>query len=78
MPPQGLLRQNPKNIKARTVLQALIKFFTLFGLPKRLQSDQESSFTSTVFKQMLYELGIEQIYSSANHRKSQETLERFH
>ncbi|KAJ8030015.1 hypothetical protein HOLleu_29581 [Holothuria leucospilota] len=29
-----------RNIKARTVLQALLKFFTLFGLPKEIQSDQ--------------------------------------
>ncbi|KAJ8019806.1 hypothetical protein HOLleu_41546 [Holothuria leucospilota] len=67
-----------RNIKARTVLQALLKFFTLFGLPKEIQSDQGSNFMSTVFQQMLYELGIDQIKSSAYHPESQGVLERFH
>ncbi|KAJ8031164.1 hypothetical protein HOLleu_27809 [Holothuria leucospilota] len=67
-----------RNIKARTVLQALLKFFTLFGLPKEIQSDQGSNFMSTVFQQMLYELGIDQIKSSAYHPESQGALERFH
>ncbi|KAJ8040905.1 hypothetical protein HOLleu_15350 [Holothuria leucospilota] len=66
------------NINARTVLQALLKFFTLFGLPKEIQSDQGSNFMSTVFQQMLYELGIDQIKSSAYHPESQGALERFH
>ncbi|KAJ8025620.1 hypothetical protein HOLleu_33227 [Holothuria leucospilota] len=60
-----------RNIKARTVLQGLLKFFTLFGLPKEIQSDQGSNFMSTVFQQMLYELGIDQIKSSAYHPESQ-------
>ncbi|KAJ8042213.1 hypothetical protein HOLleu_13218 [Holothuria leucospilota] len=67
-----------RNIKARTVLQALLKFFTLFGLPNEIQSDQGSNFMSTVFQQMLYELGIDQIKSSAYHPESQGALERFH
>ncbi|KAJ8033874.1 hypothetical protein HOLleu_24244 [Holothuria leucospilota] len=67
-----------RNIKARTVLQAVLKFFTLFGLPKEIQSDQGSNFMSTVFQQMLYELGIDQIKSSAYHPESQGALERFH
>ncbi|KAJ8026967.1 hypothetical protein HOLleu_31953 [Holothuria leucospilota] len=67
-----------RNIKARTVLQALLKFFTLFGLPKEIQSDQGSNFMSTVFQQMLYDLGIDQIKSSAYHPESQGALERFH
>ncbi|KAJ8038116.1 hypothetical protein HOLleu_19101 [Holothuria leucospilota] len=67
-----------RNIKARTVLQALLKFFTLFGLPKEVKSDQGPNFMSTVFQQMLYELGIDQIKSSAYHPESQGALERFH
>ncbi|KAJ8022704.1 hypothetical protein HOLleu_37678 [Holothuria leucospilota] len=67
-----------RNIKARTVLQALLKFFTLFGLLKEIQSDQGSNFMSTVFQQMLYELGIDQNKSSAYHPESQGALERFH
>ncbi|KAJ8032010.1 hypothetical protein HOLleu_25409 [Holothuria leucospilota] len=45
---------------------------------EEIQSDQGSNFMSTVFQQMLYELGIDQIKSSAYHPESQGALERFH
>ena len=32
-----------RKIKVKTVVTALIKFFTLMGLPKTIQSDQESN-----------------------------------
>lgn len=48
-----------RNIKTRTIVNALVKFFTLFGLPKKVQSDLGSNFTSGVFKQVMQELGIE-------------------
>ena len=67
-----------RNIKAQTIIKALIKFFTLVGLPKVIQSDQGSNFMSKVFQQALYELGIEQVVSSAWHPESQGALERFH
>ncbi|KAF7690629.1 hypothetical protein HF521_012433, partial [Silurus meridionalis] len=67
-----------RNIKAVTVSRALIKFFTLFGLPKEIQSDQGSNFTSGLFQQVTYQLGIKQITSSAYHPESQGALERFH
>ena len=38
-----------RNITARSVTRALIKFFTTFGLPKSVQSDQGSNFLSNVF-----------------------------
>lgn len=66
------------NIKAATVSNALIKFFTVFGLPKEIQSDQGSNFISGLFQQVVYELGIKQITSSAYHPESQGSLERFH
>lgn len=53
-------------------------FFTLFGLPKVVQSDQGSKFTSRLFQEQLYALGIDQITSSAYHPQSQGALERFH
>lgn len=67
-----------RNIKAATVAKALIKFFTLFGLPKEVQSDQGSNFMSGLFQQVIYELGVKQIRSSAYHPESQGALERFH
>ena len=67
-----------RNIKAPNICKALTKFFTLVGLPKSVQSDQGSNFMSKVFQQSLYQLGIEQVTSSAYHPQSQGALERFH
>mgnify|MGYP003502779259 FL=1 len=67
-----------RNIKAKTIVKALIKFFTLVGLPKSIQSDQGSNFMSGIFQQVMYELGIKQLTSSAYHPESQGALERFH
>ena len=67
-----------RNIKSSTVTKVLLRFFTTFGLPKELQSDQGSNFTSGLFQQILYNLGIKQITSSAYHPESQGVLERFH
>ena len=65
-------------IRSQTVVKALVKFFTLVGLPKSIQSDQGSNFTSGLFKQVLKELGIDQNLASAYHPESQGALERFH
>ena len=67
-----------RNIKARTIVKALTKFFTIFGLPRSVQSDQGTNFTSGLFQQVMYELGIKQYTSSAYHPESQGALERFH
>ena len=67
-----------RNIRAKTVVEALLKFFTHFGLPEELQSDQGSNFMSNVFKQTLREAGISQVTSSAYHPQSQGALERYH
>ena len=67
-----------RNIKAPNIVKGLIKFFTLVGLPKSIQSDQGSNFLSGVFQQVMYELGIKQYTSSAYHPQSQGALERFH
>ena len=67
-----------RNIKARTVANALVNFFTLFGQPKEVQSDQDSNFMSDISQQVMHELGTRQIKSSAYHRESQGALERFH
>ena len=65
-------------IKAKPIVKALIKFFTLVGLPKSIQSDQGSNFMSGIFQQVMYELGIKQLTSAAYHPESQGALERFH
>ena len=67
-----------RNIKAKTIVRALIKFFTLVGLPKSIQSNQGSNFMSGLFQQVMSELNIEQYKSSAYHPESQGALERFH
>ena len=67
-----------RNISAKTIVKALVKFFTLVGLPKSIQSDQGSNFMSGLFQQVMDELGIKQYRSSAYHPESQGALERFH
>ena len=67
-----------RSINARNVSKSLLKFFTLFGLPKEIQSDQGSNFMSGLFQQVVHQLGAKQIKSSAYHPQSQGALERFH
>ena len=66
-----------RNIKTKSIVKALIKFFTFVGLPKSVQSDQGSNFMSGIFQQVMHELGIRQYRSSAYHPESQGALERF-
>ena len=67
-----------RKITAPAVTKALVKFFTLVGLPKVIQSDQGSNFTSRIFNQIMKELGIQHTMSSAYHPQSQGALERYH
>ena len=67
-----------RNIKTKTIVKALVKFFTFVGLPKSVQSDQGSNFMSGFCQQVMHELGIKQYRSSAYHPESQGALERFH
>ena len=67
-----------RSIKAPKIVKALVKFFTLVGLPKSVQSDQGSNFMSHLFQDVMAQLGIKQIKSSAYHPQSQGALERFH
>ena len=67
-----------RNIKTKTILKALVKFFTFVGHTKSVQSDQGSNVMSGVFQQVMHELGIKQYRSSAYHPESQGALERFH
>ena len=67
-----------RNITAKTIVKKLMNYFTSFGIPKEIQSDQGSNFTSGLFRDILRELGIKQILSSAYHPQSQGVLERWH
>ena len=66
-----------RSIKAKTIVNALNKAFTLVGLPKSIQSDQVSNFMSGVFQQVMYELGKHQYKSSLYHPEGR-AIERFH
>lgn len=67
-----------RSLKSRAIVKALVKFFSTFGLPKYVQSDQGSNFMSKLFTQVLSELGVKHRPSSAYHPQSQGALERFH
>ncbi|PWI46234.1 hypothetical protein CEE45_17880, partial [Candidatus Heimdallarchaeota archaeon B3_Heim] len=67
-----------RNITTHAICKALIKFFTLVGLPRSIQSDQGTNFMSRTFQQVMYQLDIKQHTSSAYHPESQGALERFH
>lgn len=58
--------------------KTLTKFFTTFGLPKVVQTDQVTNFISRVFRQTLSALGVTHSVSSAYHPESQGALERWH
>ena len=45
-----------RNIKTKSIVKALIKFFTFVGLPKSVLSDQGSNFMSGIFQQVMHEL----------------------
>uniref|UniRef100_A0A3B1K8B9 Gypsy retrotransposon integrase-like protein 1 n=1 Tax=Astyanax mexicanus TaxID=7994 RepID=A0A3B1K8B9_ASTMX len=67
-----------RKISAPSVLKALTKFFSIFGLPKIIQTDQGTNFMSRVFSQVMKTLQIKHVVSSSYHPESQGALERFH
>ena len=67
-----------RSSKSKKVIEELIKFFTKFGLPKVLQSDCGSNFTSKLFAEHMHDLGIQHITSTPYHPESQGKIERFH
>ena len=56
----------------------MINFFVKVGLPRTIQTDKGTNFTSKLFKRVVEQLGITHIQSSAYHPQSQGALERFH
>ncbi|XP_043962798.1 uncharacterized protein LOC122825436 isoform X2 [Gambusia affinis] len=67
-----------RRITAPMITKALVKFFSVFGLPKVVQTDQGTNFMSRTFAQALKQLGVEHVTSSSYHPESQGALERFH
>ena len=67
-----------KAVTSKALLKPLLHFFTTFGVPKEIKTDQGSNFTSTIFQKITRELGAAHTTSSAYHPQSQGCLERFH
>ena len=67
-----------RSISAKSVIKALTQFISIFGIPRVIQSDQGSNFTSKMFAQVLKELKVKHSRASAYHAQSQGALERFH
>ncbi|KAK0134480.1 Retrovirus-related Pol polyprotein from transposon 412 [Merluccius polli] len=67
-----------RSITTRSVVKCLSQFISIFGLPKIIQSDHGSNFTSRTFAAALKQLRIQHNMSSAYHAQSQGALERFH
>ncbi|XP_077863555.1 uncharacterized protein LOC144347604 [Saccoglossus kowalevskii] len=63
-----------KTITAKVVVEALVHFFTRYGLPKEIQSDQGSNFMSGLFQEVMHQLGVSQLKSSPYHPQSQGAL----
>ncbi|XP_063061560.1 uncharacterized protein LOC134454470 isoform X2 [Engraulis encrasicolus] len=67
-----------RSITVKPVVKALSQFISIFGLPKIIQTDRGSNFTSKMFSQVLRVLKVTHNTSSARHPQSQGVLERFH
>lgn len=67
-----------RTITSKSVVKALTQFISTFGIPKVIQSDQGSNFTSHMFAQILKQLEVKHNKSTAFHAQSQGALERFH
>ena len=61
-----------------SVVRALSQFISIFGVPRVIQSDQGSNFSSHLFTQVLKQLWVKHNQASAYHAQSQGALERFH
>ncbi|WP_144077467.1 integrase, partial [Solemya velum gill symbiont] len=66
-----------RKVTAAVVAKALLKYFTMTGLPQEIQTDQGSNFMSKLCQQVLALLDIKQVRSSAFHPASLGALERY-
>ena len=67
-----------RSITTKAVVKALSRFISIFGIPRVIQSDQGSNFSSHMFKKVLHLLRVKHNQSTAYHPQSQGALERFH
>ena len=56
-----------RRIDTESVLEALMHFFSHFGLPKEILSDRGTNFTATLMKEVAKRLGISHIKASPYH-----------
>jgi transposase InsO family protein len=69
------------SIKSRSipdVRRGLIKYFSIYGYPKLLVSDNEPSLKSIEIRGLLNDLNIQQYFIPSNHSESNGMVERFH
>ena len=67
------------NHTARTTARVLYKeFFSVFGYPRRLMSDQVSEFTGQVISELCDLLGVTKIRTSPYHLQTNGTIEQVH
>ncbi|KAL0150446.1 hypothetical protein M9458_054263 [Cirrhinus mrigala] len=67
-----------RKITTRAVVKALSQFISVFGIPKIIQTDRGTNFTSRMFAQVLQQLRVNHRKSTSYHPESQGSLERFH
>lgn len=67
-----------RSITTKAVVKALMQFISIFHIPKVVQSDQGSNFSSHMFGQVLKLLCVTQNQSTTYLAQSQGALERFH
>ncbi|KAI2643088.1 Retrovirus-related Pol polyprotein from transposon 17.6 [Labeo rohita] len=67
-----------RKITTRAVVKALSQFISVFGIPKVVQTDRGTNFTSRMFAQVLQQLRVNHHKSTSYHPESQGSLERFH
>ena len=67
-----------RSINTKSVVKALSQFISVFGIPKMIQSDKGTNFTSRMFSEILKQLRVKHHLSSAYHPQSQGALESFH
>lgn len=67
-----------RKITTKAVVKALSQFIAIFGIPRIIQSDWGTNFTSKMFAEILKQLRVRHQQSSAYHPQSQGALERFH
>lgn len=68
-------------IKSRSIAdirKALLKYFSLYGSPKMIVSDNEPALKSIEVRALLSDLNIQQYFTPANHSQMNGIVERFH